>query len=194
VCYASLFHAKSFCERIRTAIAHSRRCPLSRHDLAIPGLHPDPSSKAATLQRTNEDMRTRISTLKNALHSERTRNTETHREKVSRGDAPPPSARPPPSHTLLCSSLVHAFFHTHHTLRLSIWNGIPFHPHSSSERVRAAMLTKQRTRTFYLQSQPITHALQGTSIATHHTRTALRSNRNSSHTYCTASLRRDSGR
>jgi hypothetical protein len=98
VCYASLFHAKSFCERIRTAIAHSRRCPLSRHDLAIPGLHPDPSSKAATLQRTNEDMRTRISTLKNALHSERTRNTETHREKVSRGDAPPPPPRPPVHH------------------------------------------------------------------------------------------------
>jgi len=106
VCYASLFHAESSCEGIRTAIAHSCRCPLSRHDLAIPGLHPDPSSKAATLQRTNEDMRTRISTLKNALHSERTRNTETHREKVSRGDAPPPRPSVRPSTAITHASLL----------------------------------------------------------------------------------------
>jgi hypothetical protein len=157
-CAMLLCFTQSSCEGIRTAIAHSCRCPLSRHDLAIPGLHPDPSSKAATLQRTNEDMRTRISTLKNALHSERTRNTETHREKVSRGDAPPPptSVRPPVHHhhtrfSARPSCMLSSIHCGHHTLRVSIWNGIPFHPHSSSERVRAAMLTKQRTRTFHLQ-------------------------------------------
>jgi len=49
---------------------------------AVPGLHPDPSSKAATLKRANDDMRLKIASLKSALHTERTRNQETHREKV----------------------------------------------------------------------------------------------------------------
>ena len=46
------------------------------------GMHADPVAKAATLRRTNDDMRQRISTLKSAIHSERVRNQEVHREKV----------------------------------------------------------------------------------------------------------------
>ena len=46
------------------------------------GMHADPITKAATLRRTNDDMRQRISTLKSAIHSERVRNQEVHREKV----------------------------------------------------------------------------------------------------------------
>eukprot|EP00040_Diaphanoeca_grandis_P025249 m.139633 g.139633 ORF g.139633 m.139633 type:complete len:1207 (-) comp30071_c2_seq1:491-4111(-) len=47
------------------------------------GMHADPVAKAATLRRGNDAMRTRIASLKSAIHSERMRNQETHREKVN---------------------------------------------------------------------------------------------------------------
>ncbi len=47
----------------------------------MPGLH-DPVAKAALLKKSNEEMRKRISELRNGLDQERTRLKETHREKV----------------------------------------------------------------------------------------------------------------
>lgn len=47
----------------------------------IPGLH-DPVARAASIKRSNEEMRQRIAELKTQLESDRARTRQLHRDKV----------------------------------------------------------------------------------------------------------------